>query len=130
MKVMIFLTLLSNAVQCWVVTHPQRLTTLLRISRVNSHISGISRVNSHLSGISPKRREELGLTDEDDEYDLGVALANNTDDTISKIIAGSLILAIASLLVVGLVIPNTTDFGQACVPSKHAGRCPPPELNY
>ena len=120
MKVMIFLTLLSNAVQCWVVTHPQRLTKTLRISRVNSH----------LSGISPKRREELGLTDEDDEYDLGVALANNTDDTISKIIAGSLILAIAGLLVVGLVIPNTTDFGQACVPSKHAGWCPPPELNY
>jgi len=39
-----------------------------------------------LNMIDKSRREELGLGEEDDEYDLGVALANNTDPLITKII--------------------------------------------
>ena len=53
--------------------------------------------------INQKRRKELGLGDEDREYDLDVALSNNTDAGITKIIAGSFILVMIALLVVGLV---------------------------
>jgi hypothetical protein len=74
--------------------------------------------------ITDKRRKQLGIPDGDDEYDLGMALRNNTDDTISKIIAGSLIVAILALLVAGIVIPATTDFGEGvCQPLLTGGRC-------
>jgi hypothetical protein len=74
--------------------------------------------------ISDKRRKELGLGDGDDEYDLGVALENSTDPLISKIIAGSLIVAIFALLVVGVVIPSFTDYGEGvCNPIVTNGRC-------
>jgi len=73
--------------------------------------------------LSKKRREQLGVGMEEDEYDLGVALNNNTDPLITKIIAGSLILVIMSLLVVAIVIPNMTDYGGACNPMLTAGRC-------
>ena len=60
---------------------------------------------------------------DEDEYDLGVALNNNTDPLITKIIAGSLILVIMSLLVVAIVIPSMTDYEGACNPMLTAGRC-------
>ena len=53
--------------------------------------------------IDNKRRKELGIADDEEEYDLDVALANNTDPLITKIIAGSFILAMIALLVTGLV---------------------------
>ena len=53
--------------------------------------------------IDQKRRDELGISDDEEEYDLGVALSNNTDAGITKIIAGSFILVMVALLVVGLV---------------------------
>ena len=56
-----------------------------------------------LRAINNKRRKELGLPDDADEYDLDVALNNNTDAGITKIIAGSFILVMIALLVVGLV---------------------------
>ncbi|KAL9189609.1 hypothetical protein ACHAXT_009284 [Thalassiosira profunda] len=74
--------------------------------------------------INQKRRKELGLGDEDREYDLDVALSNNTDAGITKIIAGSFILVMIALLVVGLVIPSITDYGEGvCSPIQNGGRC-------
>lgn len=55
------------------------------------------------AGYDKRRREELGLPDDADEYDLDEALNNNTDDTISKIVAGSLIVAVIACLVFGLM---------------------------
>jgi hypothetical protein len=74
--------------------------------------------------ITDKRRKQLGITGDEDEYDLGVALENSTDPLISKIIAGSLILAILVLLVAGVIIPSTTDYGEGvCNPILTGGRC-------
>mmetsp|Transcript_50782 Transcript_50782/g.99277 ORF Transcript_50782/g.99277 Transcript_50782/m.99277 type:complete len:146 (-) Transcript_50782:261-698(-) len=74
--------------------------------------------------ISKSRREELGMEDEDDEYDLDTALNNNTDPFITKVIAGSLIVAILALLVVGVVVPSITDYGEGvCSPIQNGGRC-------
>jgi len=74
--------------------------------------------------ISKKRRAQLGIADDEDEYDLGLALDANTDPLISKIVAGSLILALLSLLVVGVVVPSLTDYGDGvCNPLLTAGRC-------
>lgn len=76
------------------------------------------------SKYSSDRRKKLGLNDEDDEYDLGTALENNTDSTISKIIAGSFIVTMIALLVIGLIIPYTTDYGDGvCNPILTQGRC-------
>lgn len=74
--------------------------------------------------LSEKRKKELGVGDDEDEYDLGKALDTNTDPLITKIIAGSLILAIIGLLVVAVIIPLTTDYGDGvCNPILTAGRC-------
>jgi hypothetical protein len=74
--------------------------------------------------LSDKRKKELGVSDDEDEYDLSQALNTNTDPLITKIIAGSLILAIISLLVVGVIIPSTTDYGEGlCNPLLTSGRC-------
>jgi hypothetical protein len=70
------------------------------------------------------RRKKLGIADDEDEYDLGVALENNTDPFISKVVAGSLILAILGLLVAGVIIPATTDYGEGvCNTILTGGRC-------
>ena len=70
------------------------------------------------------RRKKLGVNDDEEEYDLEMALDNSTDPLITKIIAGSLILSIMALLIVGLVIPATTDFGEGvCNPLLTGGRC-------
>ena len=74
--------------------------------------------------ISSSRRKQLGISDDEDEYDLDVALDTNTDPLITKIIAGSLILAILGLLVVGVVVPSITDYGEGvCSPIQNGGRC-------
>mmetsp|Transcript_15664 Transcript_15664/g.32221 ORF Transcript_15664/g.32221 Transcript_15664/m.32221 type:complete len:123 (-) Transcript_15664:63-431(-) len=74
--------------------------------------------------INQRRREELGLSDEDDEYDLGVALDTNTDPFITKVLAGSLIVVLLGLLVVGVIIPLTQPpDGGMCNPIQNAGRC-------
>lgn len=74
--------------------------------------------------ISQKRRKQLGINDDEDEYDLDFALAQNTDPLISKIIAGSLIVTLIALLVVGVVVPSLTDYGEGvCSPIQNAGRC-------
>lgn len=70
------------------------------------------------------RREKLGVSDDEDEYDLDVALNNNTDAGITKIIAGSFILVMIALLVVGLVVPSLTEYGEGvCSPIQNGGRC-------
>ena len=74
--------------------------------------------------ISKERRQQLGIGDDEEEYDLGVALAQNTDDFISKVVAGSLIVTILGLLVAGIVIPATTDYGEGiCNALLKGGRC-------
>ena len=74
--------------------------------------------------ISQERRKQLGINEDEDEYDLDFALDNNTDPLISKIIAGSLIVVIIALLTVGVIIPYTTDYGEGvCNPILNAGRC-------
>mmetsp|Transcript_17708 Transcript_17708/g.37003 ORF Transcript_17708/g.37003 Transcript_17708/m.37003 type:complete len:127 (-) Transcript_17708:1120-1500(-) len=95
-------------------SHRRQLTTPLTTASPSSCLDMIDR----------KRREELGLPDDADEYDLGVALATNTDDGISKIVAGSFIAVMLILLVVGLVIPSITDYGDGvCSPIQNGGRC-------
>jgi len=74
--------------------------------------------------ISDKRRRELGIADDEDEYDLDIALDNSTDPFITKVIAGSLILSITALLVAGIIIPATTDYGDGvCNALLQGGRC-------
>lgn len=74
--------------------------------------------------INDKRRKQLGLADDEDEYDLYYALDNNTDPLITKIIAGSLIVTIIALLVAGVIVPSLTDFGDGvCSPIQNGGRC-------
>lgn len=74
--------------------------------------------------MSDARRKQLGIGDDEDEYDLGVALDKNTDPLISKIIAGSLILAVLALLAIGVIIPSMTDYGEGvCNPILTQGRC-------
>ena len=74
--------------------------------------------------ISQERRRQLGILDDEEEYDLGYALETNTDPLISKIIAGSLIVVVIALLAVGVIIPLTTDYGEGvCNPILNAGRC-------
>jgi hypothetical protein len=73
--------------------------------------------------ISEKRKKQLGIVDER-EYDLGVALATNTDPLITKLIAGSFILVVIGLLIAGIVLPSLTDYGEGvCNPIRSAGRC-------
>lgn len=70
------------------------------------------------------RRKKLGISDDEDEYDLDKALDANTDPLITKIIAGSLIVAILGLLVVGVIVPSLTDYGEGvCSPIQNGGRC-------
>jgi hypothetical protein len=74
--------------------------------------------------ISQKRRKQLGINDDEEEYDLEFALKNNTDPLITKVVAGSLILAIFALLVVGVIVPSLTDYGDGvCSPIQNGGRC-------
>lgn len=74
--------------------------------------------------ISKERRKQLGINDDEDEYDLYFALDKNTDPFITKLIAGSLIFTIFGLLIAGVVIPSLTDYGEGvCNPLLTGGRC-------
>jgi len=88
------------------------------------HFSHVRAATSLYEKMSDARRKQLGIGDDEDEYDLGVALDKNTDPLISKIIAGSLILAVLALLAVGVIIPSMTDYGEGvCNPILTQGRC-------
>ena len=74
--------------------------------------------------ISQQRRNQLGIPDNADEYDLDEALNQNTDPLITKVIAGSFIVVVIALLVAGIVIPSLTDYGEGvCSPIQNGGRC-------
>lgn len=74
--------------------------------------------------ISDKRRKQLGINPDEDEYDLGFALEQNTDPLITKLIAGSLIVIIIGLLLAAVIIPSLTDYGEGvCNPIRTGGRC-------
>ena len=74
--------------------------------------------------MTSKRRNQLGIADDEDEYDLEKALENNTDPFISKLVAGSLIVVLLGLLIVGVIVPSLTDYGEGvCSPIQNAGRC-------
>ena len=93
-----------------------------------TYLTATSRNNNkqapRIQKITSKRRKELGINDDEDEYDLEMALNNNTDPIITKIIAGSLIVSILSLLIYGIVIPATTDYGEGvCNTLLTGGRC-------
>jgi hypothetical protein len=71
-----------------------------------------------------EQRRKLGMDEDDDEYDLDMALENNTDPLITKIVAGSFIVSILALLLVGFIIPYTTDYGEGvCNALLTGGRC-------
>lgn len=77
-----------------------------------------------VGGLTNERKKQLGVQGDEDEYDLDVALEANTDPLITKIIAGAAILSILSLLVVGVVIPSLSDYGEGvCIPIQNGGRC-------
>ena len=67
----------------------------------HKHDSFSSSFSLHM--IDQKRKNQLGISDDEDEYDLYRALDVNTDKGITKIVAGSFILVMIALLVVGLV---------------------------
>jgi len=62
--------------------------------------------------ISQQRRRQLGINPDEDEYDLGFALEQNTDPVITKVIAGSFILVMIALLVYAVVIPSLTVYDE------------------
>ena len=73
--------------------------------------------------LSKKRQNQLGV-DEDEDYDLSLALDGNTDPFITKVIAGSLIVVIFTLLFVGVIQPLTAEYDEGiCNPLLTAGRC-------
>jgi hypothetical protein len=87
-----------------------------------TRISSVSTVL--LARLSDKRKKELGVSDDEDEYDLSQALNANTDPLITKLIAGSLIAVVLGLLIVAVIIPLTSDPGEGlCSPILNAGRC-------
>ena len=69
--------------------------------RSNNHDAFSTSFSLHM--IDQKRKNQLGISDDEDEYDLYRALDVNTDKGITKIVAGSFILVMIALLVVGLV---------------------------
>lgn len=75
--------------------------------------------------LSASRRRQLGVADNEEEYDLSVALDANTDPFITKLIAGSAILVILVLLIAAVVVPGLSDYGGegVCVPILTGGRC-------
>ncbi|KAG7349612.1 hypothetical protein IV203_012209 [Nitzschia inconspicua] len=100
------------------------LRTLTPTTRTSLAATPRNKQSSKVQKITSKRRKELGINDDEDEYDLEMALDNNTDPIITKIIAGSLIVSIMSLLIYGIVIPATTDYGEGvCNTLLTGGRC-------
>jgi hypothetical protein len=109
-------------------------TTNFLIRRTSSTRSSVP--TGLYARISKQRRKELGINDDEDEYDLDKALDVNTDPLITKIIAGSFIITMIGLLFVGLVVPLTSTTSSIlsptlnndmveglCVPLLNGGRC-------
>jgi hypothetical protein len=121
----------SSASMAFAFTHTAASAPVIGSSRraalITNEVVVLDRSSSGVelhAKLSDKRRKELGVADEYDEYDLDVALENNTDPIITKIIAGSLIVTILALLVVGVILPVTADYGDsACNPLLTGGRC-------
>ena len=90
-----------------------------------SRASSMSKPNTASTNkMTAQRRKQLGIADDEDEYDLERALQNNTDPFITKLIAGSFILVVLGLLIVGVIMPSLTDYGDGvCSPIQNAGRC-------
>ena len=121
-------------VLCDAFAPPVRITRICHASTKSSRSSALfifgqkktdnSNQEPLKSEISEKRRKQLGISDDEREYDLGVALETNTDPLITKIIAGSFILVVIALLVAGIVVPSLTDYGEGvCNPIRSGGRC-------
>jgi hypothetical protein len=118
----LFVLPLINAFAPVQVKHQHHVNRQIQIHSTTNNIP--NRGTSPLNMIDSKRRKQLGIADDEDEYDLGVALSANTDPGITKIIAGSFILVMIALLVMGLVIPSLTDYGEGvCSPIQNGGRC-------
>lgn len=102
-------------------TSPHQATTFLSARRTARKISENEVQNRKISN---DRRKKLGIADDEDEYDLDIALEMSTDPFITKVIAGSLILTITALLVAGIVVPALTDYGDGvCNTLLTGGRC-------
>jgi hypothetical protein len=110
-------------------TKPTNVASMTKTSSSSLYIFNNKKKNTESKEgakkmISVSRREKLGISDDEDEYDLDVALNNNTDPFITRVIAGSFILAVIVLLVIGIIIPATTDYGEGvCQPLLTGGRC-------
>lgn len=121
--------LLATAIGAAAFAVPQQTSVAFVASATRQRRQGAPILSSRTSTIlheriSDERRKKLGIGEGEDEYDLGVALANSTDPFISKVVAGSLLLTIFALLVVGVIIPSLTDYGEGvCNPLLTAGRC-------
>jgi hypothetical protein len=103
---------------------PTSMATLSRQFSSANPTTITARTTLYAKRITDKRRKQLGIADDEDEYDLDFALDRNTDPFITKVIAGSLILSIATLLVYAIVIPATTDYGEGvCNALLTGGRC-------
>ena len=104
--------------------YTSKSTSTSTSTTLNSWGRGGKKEDPLKSEISKKRREQLGIGDDEREYDLGVALETNTDPLITKIIAGSFILVVFALLIAGIVVPSLTDYGEGvCSPIQNGGRC-------
>ena len=91
---------------------------------VKKSTSSTSSTKLEMAKFTNSQRKKYGMNEEDDEYDLDMALDQNTDPIITKIIAGSFIVAVLALLVAGVIIPSLTDYGEGvCSPIQNGGRC-------
>jgi hypothetical protein len=103
----------------------QLLVTKITTAQRHTYYTTKSHKSFVLSArLSDKRKKELGVADDEDEYDLSQALNANTDPLITKLIAGSLILVLLGLLTVAVIIPLTSETVDGlCNPILNAGRC-------
>ena len=106
------------------------VSTTIAYSPLHSRLTLASNKASTLNPLfankkySQERRKKMGLGEGDgEEYDLDVALSQNTDSTISKVIAGSFILTIFALLYVGIIQPALNPVEGVCNPMLTQGRC-------
>jgi hypothetical protein len=93
-------------------------------SETHTRTNARSKSGAPTNKITSQRWNQLGIADDEDEYDLDKALENNTDPFISKLVDGSLIVVLLGLLIVGVVIPSLTYYGEGvCSPIQNGRRC-------
>jgi hypothetical protein len=113
--VSIFATM-ANGFSILCLTYPAALSSNLHYKVAKSSVL--------FARLSDKRKKELGVADDEDEYDLGQALNANTDPFITQLLAGSFILVILGLLTFAVIIPLSSDAGDGlCNPIMNGGRC-------